>query len=227
MTLTTSFIAENFDRFNKAYFNGTLQTPDFEVIHRKSRLGEYHWKYGFNGSLIESVIRISDMIDRTETDYQNTIIHEMIHLYIRQNRIKDTRPHHGRVFNSIADRINIEGGWHIARTDSVAGCGLSDKSEVRKYIIACFKRGESGKYFRFCINPKYLEYYKRKFDRYPSHYRDVFVYTSDDDKAYAHYSQCYRGVRGYYITKEEFDHARDNENVIFRTLTLSVYRKVS
>lgn len=222
MVLTLDFIAQSFHKFNKEYFDGKLETPRFEITNVKSYLGQYHWKYAPDGSLKDNIIHISKMFDRSETDYQNTIIHEMIHQYIRQNHIKDTRRHHGRVFNSIADRINSQGGWHIARTDSVAGCGLTDKSSVHTYYIGCFLSGTAGKYFRFRINPRYIEYYKGIFDKYPKHYKNVFIYTSTDDKTYAHYSQCHSSVRGYYISKEEYDQLKANENVIYAVQTLGI-----
>ena len=131
MALTLSFIAEQFDNINKKHFNNDLLKPRFEITHVKSYLGQYHWKYSYDSRIFrESVIRISDMFDRSESDITNTIAHEMIHLYIRQNKIKDTNKHHGRVFYSIADRLNREGGFHIARTDSVSGCGLRDKTKT-------------------------------------------------------------------------------------------------
>ena len=227
MNLTLDFIAQKFHKFNKEYFNGELQTPTFEITRVKSYLGQYHWRYNFDGSLHENVIRISNMFDRNETDYCNTIIHECIHLYIRQNHIKDTRKHHGRVFNSIADRINRQGGWHIARTDSVEGCGLTDKTSIKIYYIGCFYSGKAGKHFKFRINPKYLDDYKRRFDQYPKHYQDVFVFTSNDDKTYAHYSQCHSAVRGWYISKKEFDTLRETEKVIYSIQTLGLNHRAA
>jgi hypothetical protein len=229
MVLTISFIADNFSKFNKEYFEGKLKTPTFEITHVKSYLGQYHWKYDkfnytYDGrrTIRESVIRISDRYDRNETEYRQTILHEMIHLYIRQNDIKDTRPHHGRVFNSIADRINRQGGWHIARTDSVEGCGLTDKTKVNRFYIACFFSGQTGKYFRFRINEKYLDYYKDMFDKYPEHYKNPFIYVSTDDKMYAHYSSCYKSVRGWYISKEEYYTLKETEKVIYELQTLGI-----
>lgn len=223
MVITIAFISEKFAKFNSEYFDGSLKTPKFEITHVKSYLGQYHWKYDWEGNLYENVIRISDKFDRSEIDVCNTLLHEMIHQYIRQNHIKDTRTHHGRVFYSIADRINRQGGWHISRTDSIEGCGLSDKSNDNKYYMACFLIGDCGKYFRFRINEKYLDYYKRKFELYPAQYKNVFVYVSTDDKQYAHYSKCYRSVYGYYITKSEFDMLRNTEKLIYNTQTLSVH----
>ena len=223
MALTLDFIREQFNVINNKHFEGKLLTPRFEITHVKSYLGQYHWQYSYDSRIfIDSVIRISDMFDRSDADIANTIAHEMIHLYIRQNKIRDTRPHHGRVFNMIADRLNREGGFHIARTDSVAGCGLRNKTEKKEYIIAAFLSGNSDKYFQFAINKKYLEYYLDKFERYPQHYKNVVVYKSTDDKKFAHYAQCYKSVRGYYISKKEYESILETENVIHRFVTLGV-----
>lgn len=224
MALTLDFIKERFNVINRKHFNNGLLTPRFEITHVKSYLGQYHWKYSYDSRIfIDSVIRISDMFDRSDADISNTIAHEMIHLYIRQNKIKDTRPHHGRVFNTIADRLNREGGFHIARTDSVAGCGLRDKSKVgNPYYIACFKSGVNGKYFVFSMNMKYVQYYQKRFENNPSHYKDVIVFTSTDDKKFAHFPKCHKGVRGYYVTEEEYKTYKANEKILFQYQTLGI-----
>lgn len=221
MALTLSFIEEQFNNINKKHFDNRLLKPRFEITHVKSYLGQYHWKYSYDSRIFrDSVIRISDMFDRSDADITNTIAHEMIHLYIRQNKIRDTRKHHGNVFNSIANRLNREGGFHIARTDSVAGCGLRNKTE-KEYIVAVFFSGSGKGYFQFVINKKYLNYYLDRFENYPSHYRDVIVYKSSDDKKYAHFPKCYKSVRGYYITKEEYNNIVANEDIIRRYVTLT------
>ena len=223
MALTLDFIKEQFNVINRKHFNNGLLTPRFEITHVKSYLGQYHWKYSYDSRIfIDSVIRISDMFDRSDADIINTIAHESIHLYIRQNKIKDTGPHHGRVFNSIADRLNREGGFHIARTDSVVGCGLRDKTNKEVYYIACFKSGNSGKYFIFSMNMKYVQYYLSVFQGYPSHYQNVIVFTSTDDKKFAHFPKCHKGVRGFYVTEEEYNRYKTNEKILFQNQTLGI-----
>lgn len=216
MNITIGFIRENFDKFNNEYFGGELETPTFEITHAKSYLGQYEHTHDYRGRLKTSIIRISDKFDRTEIDVQNTIIHEMIHLYIHQNNIRDTRPH-GRVFNRIADRINRQGGWHIARTNSIEGCGLLVKEEGRKWVVACFKDGKN-RYFRFVINKNCVKKFLNKFDNHPDHFQNVFVFASTDDKTYAHYPECRSSVRGWFINKEEFESLQKTEKVVYCTL---------
>ena len=222
MALTLDFIKEQFNVINRKHFNNELLTPRFEITHVKSYLGQYHWKYSYDSRIFyDSVIRISDMFDRSDADITNTIAHEMIHLYIRQNKIRDTRPHHGRVFNSIADRLNREGGFHIARTESVAGCGLRNKTEVKTYHVICYKTS-NGKYFQFVINKGYLDYYINRIENNPYHYRDAYIFTSTDDKRFAHYPSCRGGIRGHYISESVFKENKRNEHVTNRFITLGI-----
>lgn len=222
MALTIKFLTDSFKTFNAVYFKNELLKPRFEITHVKSYLGQYHWKYSHDSRIfLDSVIRISDYYMRDETELQQTLLHEMIHLYIRQNKIRDTRPHHGMIFNSIADRLNREGGFHIARTDSVEGCGLRNKTEVKTYHVICYKT-RNGKYFQFVINKSYLDYYINRIENNPYHFKDAYIFTSTDDKRFAHYPACRNGVRGYYIEQKVFNEQKSKERVINRFVTLGI-----
>ena len=227
MEVTIQFLTDSFKTFNAIYFKNELLMPRFEITHVKSYLGQYHWEYSYDHRIFcDSVIRISDYYMRDETALQETLLHEMIHLYIRQNRIKDTRPH-GNVFHTIAHRLNMEGGFHIASTNSVKGCGLRDKSKKETYHVACYKMGRNGRYFSFVFNQNYLEYYKHLFDHNPQRYQNVFMFTSTDDKKYAHYPKCRTSIRGYYIDFDEFNKLRETENIISHEQTLGIKTKAA
>jgi hypothetical protein len=198
MELTLDFIAAAFHKFNKKYYDGKLETPMFAIVHRKNILGQYQHKW-------PKIIRISDYYDRSERDYHNTILHEMIHEFIRQNNIRDTRRHHGAVFYAEAERINRD-GWNISRCDDVSGLGLkSGKNET--YHIAVFKT-KDGKFFKMCMNPKKINYFTARFSQHPDSFKKWFMFTSNDDKLYAHFPKCTKGIRGYYITKAEYENLR-------------------
>lgn len=214
MVLTKDFIAKNFELFNREYFDGDLTVPSFEITHVKSYLGQFSCRYGY-------VIRISDYYARSERDFQQTILHEMIHLYIHQNGIDDGRFHHGPAFKRIACRINGIGGWNISRTGSVDGCGLSKKCSDNEYYVGCFLSGSSNKYFRFVINKKYVTHYIKEFSNKPFHYRDGFIIKSRNDKTYSHYPCCRSSVRGFYIDLKEFNEMRKSSELVYSAAELA------
>ena len=202
MELTADFIKEKFIRFNNDYFDGKLRMPRFEVMRTKSMLGQVKWDV-ISGITTNYAIRISDYYNFGEKKYCNVILHEMIHLYIRQNNIKDSRRHHGRVFYGVADRINAH-GWNIARTDAVEGYGT--KVEKTYYLVA-FKDSKNS-YFLMAYNPKKEGYYISRFAKYSWHYQNPVWFTSTDSKAYGHLTTCQSGVRGKFIGKSVYEGLR-------------------
>jgi len=214
MDLTINFISREFDNINSKYFKNKLLKPRFEITHVKGYLGQYHWVYSHDNSIFkDSVIRISDMYDRTREDIINTLAHEMIHLYIRQNKIKDSRTHHGSVFHAVAGWLNSEGGFHIARNDSVEGCGLRRK-EGKMWYVGCYFSTRYDRYFQFVMNKNKVGYYINIFNTNPL-YRNPFIFISCDDKTFAHFPACRSSIRGGFISKEEFDRRLREENVIY------------
>lgn len=211
--ITLKFIEENFKRFNNEYFDGLLNTPTFEVSHAKSHLGQYSWHYDYNGVLVKSHIRISDYFNRSERDYQSTLIHEMIHLYIRQNKLKDTNAHHGKVFYSVADRINKQGGWTISRTDSIAGLGLSKTGKI--FYVAIFNSPRNKEPFVFCIKKNYVYDYVKMFKRHTRYYKNAVIIKTDDDKRFGNWTECYCRVRGFYLPKSEVSEIMRNREVVY------------
>jgi hypothetical protein len=132
MTLTISYISEKFEKYNNLYFNGSLKTPKFKISNSKRALGTLSISRRLNfygGYTKEHTISISKYYDRTEKQYDNTLIHEMIHLYISQNDIIDNGSH-GRRFKAECARIN-KYGWDLSRTTDTSGWKLSEEAQKR------------------------------------------------------------------------------------------------
>lgn len=198
MELTLDYIKTNFDKFNGKYFDGCLVIPKFKIVYVKSYLGRFAWKK-VNGGKSDYTISISGMLDRSDNDFCNTILHEMIHLYIHQYGVPDNGSH-GRVFQRVAKRINAD-GWNISRCGSTIGCGLSSKKAVT-YNLVTFMCGD-GKYFLMRYSKSKQSYFMRVLMKY--HYKDVVWFTSTDDVKYASFSECRSALKGRYITKDEHD----------------------
>lgn len=150
MTITKKEIAEQFNKWNEIIFNGELPTPSFELMQTKSLLGQFKTRRIANNTL-GYIIRISTFYDRPMAYYIDTIVHEMLHYYIKYKGIKDTSSH-GRVWKRMADKISREHGLTITRT-SHAGGGISeaviekkqDKKNTFEYAIVCrMKDGHYG-----------------------------------------------------------------------------------
>lgn len=109
MELTTEWMADNFAKFNKEYFNSELPTPQFVIIDRLKVLGSCGAK-NWRAEHPNFVIRLSNHYERSAYDYQCTLLHEMIHLHWQSKGEWSVK--HGEKFVEMAMRIR-EMGWDI------------------------------------------------------------------------------------------------------------------
>lgn len=109
MIPTIDFIKERFQAFNQQIFKGELPTIPLEMGRSRTQLGSvrYSRKRTLIGiKRIDSIkMRFSTAFDLPERVWEDTIIHEMIHLYIIHNGIQDTSPH-GCRFRKMMQEIN-------------------------------------------------------------------------------------------------------------------------
>lgn len=204
--ITTGFMREMFLTYNRDYFNNSLKEPIFEVVTLKSKLGECSWKNIRGGGRKDYKIRLSDYFQLTEKDYRTIMLHEMIHLFIRQHDIKDTRTHHGKVFYKWVNFLN-DYGWDISRTFSANGYKVRQGLE-KDYSLIVF-RDYHGKPFLMRYNAKYRHYFVKRFERYPLYYKEALWFTSNESEKYGSMSECYKRVSGRYISEEELAALRE------------------
>ena len=128
MQVSIEWIEKWFTVFNKDYFGGKLPLPDLALSKSKTRLGSMSCKHvtRFGRTKVyDFAIRISNYYDMTERQFQNVLLHEMIHYSIAYTGLKDTAPH-GVVFRGMADAMNKKYGWDINVRISVRNVKIAD-----------------------------------------------------------------------------------------------------
>ena len=122
--MTIEHITQLFKEWNAKAFNNELPLPHFSIINTKTTLGRFCTRNVLGETIYR--IEITNYFDRTLQDYIDTIVHEMIHYYIRYKDIKDTSSH-GKEFKRMAKELNGKFGLHIKRCNPVHG-GVSDRN---------------------------------------------------------------------------------------------------
>lgn len=186
----------NFNEFNCKYFNNELSTPQFLFNRAKRTLGLCQRITNNFGIAIRYRICISKFYDRTLHDYCNTLLHEMIHLYIFQKNIIDNDSH-GRVFCSIADRINKD-GWRITKVEEAVS--LIPSKEHIYHIVILQNKLDNNKYFACSVASNrvydYISYFKNH-QKYK-----LFRAFKTNSKQFAHYITCRNSLKGRYLNED-------------------------
>ena len=151
MKVSIDFLKRNFDRFNKEIFKDQLPPITLAICNTRGKMGYFlteTLKDRRTGiSSVQSLsIRLSSCFDLPEEEWEDVLIHEMMHYYIYTKNLKDSSPH-GVLFKKLMNGINQHYGRHIT---------ISRKSEVKQtettrsrrrihiFAIIRFKDGEVG-----------------------------------------------------------------------------------
>ena len=124
--LTLQDLRNWYNTFNKQYFNGELKTPILGISHTRRALGDF----GGFGNLPR--IRISTYFQRTKRSFQQTLLHEMIHLWQWQFKMVDE--HHVFDFKRKAKEINKD-GWEISRTSILTEEEMDSAASIECYLM--------------------------------------------------------------------------------------------
>ena len=194
MQITKEFLLDSFKVFNDLYFNGVLATPIFEISHTKTALGDFR-SIGFNYFRI----RISDYYVREQKNIEQTLLHEMIHLYQKQILNENG---HGWSFKKKAEEINRKGGYSISRTTNVDNCPVNNAKHKlsKEYNIAVYHT-HKNKWFLFVMASNKVNDWENTLQSH-SEIASYFMFTSKAEK-YSHYPSCRKVCKGRYISEEE------------------------
>ncbi len=116
MTITLPYLRNRFSLFNEQYFGNSLPVPRLKVGNARTLLGSLRYKTERRllgrPRFTDFTLTISAFYDLPQEEIDDTIIHEMIHLFIASQNLKDDSPH-GHLFRQKMDEINSNYGRHI------------------------------------------------------------------------------------------------------------------
>lgn len=201
MKATIQFATEKFREFNRLMFEGKL--PEVPILMSDSRraLGmlKYERKRNMLGQMVCSNFRIyiSRRYDLQQDEVEDTLIHEMIHLYIAYNDLKDTSQHGDR-FKHHMNLINRKFNRNITVSNKDKSINDTDIHACAHYI--CETHWQDGKRYITCcartrifdVNEQALEHpgcmsirwwftLNPYFNRYPKCLKLKLYRISDED----------------------------------------------
>lgn len=116
MKPTKEHIESKFRQFNTQMFDSKLPMPPIQLSKARTYVAQCAAKKRrtlFHGTrLFDFRLKFSTLFDLPETEWEDTIIHEMIHYYIGINQLHDNAPH-GNIFRQMMQDINQRYGRHL------------------------------------------------------------------------------------------------------------------
>lgn len=129
MYINLDFAKRTFDRFNRTIFECKLPVPSFELAHATTFLGQYKC-IRERGRLVHT-LRFSSVLQLDERDWEDIVIHEMIHFYIGYFHLKDSTAH-GPLFKRFMDEINSSFGRHVTVSRSASSLAAPQPPRTRR-----------------------------------------------------------------------------------------------
>lgn len=203
MQVSIEWMKKWFLRFNEDYFEGLLPLPRLRLSQSRTRIGAmsfkrkyYLGKYRFT----DCTIHLSNYYDLTERQFQNVLLHEMIHYMIAYIGFKDTSAH-GIIFRRMMDYLNRDQGWEVTvtwhREDLSFAHGLS---KDRTYLVLAVSL-VSGERMLSVVNPEYARRLNRLIPTIQG-LRDFGWYQSNDP--YFSEFPKVRSLRGRKVNDREY-----------------------
>lgn len=134
---------EGFARFNSEIFDHRLPTPCFALTRAKTFRGKltYRWKRSILGKRTpyEFQIKLSTFFDLPEREWEDVLIHEMIHLHIVSSAIPDSSSH-GPAFRSLMLQINSVFGRSISVSSRMTEAQQNLDTRIRSHFILAVRK---------------------------------------------------------------------------------------
>lgn len=165
MTPTLEYVQSKIGEYNALVFASCLPPIAVKLSRARTFLGkvEYKRKRGPFGLMSENsdyLMRISTMFDLPESEWDDVIIHEMIHYYIAFKGIRDTSTH-GKVFRHYMTGINEKYGRHISVTHKTTGVKETKNLQATRPHYICLSLLDDGTMgITVCSRTRLFELYR-------------------------------------------------------------------
>lgn len=160
MQITKEWLTYWFTKFNADYFGGELPLPRFGLSQAATRLGSFSCKRRrrlLRTELYDFAIRLSIRYDLSEREYQQTLLHEMIHYHIAYHGLRDTSPH-GQLFRKIMSLLNSRYGWQISVSSRLTPAQRATAAGRGKTYLVLAMELNDGRCFLTVVNERYSKY---------------------------------------------------------------------
>lgn len=145
MIITHQYVRDKFYEYNELMFEGKLPPVPIKIGNSKGRLGTCFYTVlrcpGQKPVNAFFHLRFSSAFDLPEEEWEDTIIHELIHYYLAFFEMNDKTPH-GENFKRMMKDINARYGRHV----SISYRPPKNGEDVPKYRFAVVRdrRGQTG-----------------------------------------------------------------------------------
>ena len=201
VVIDEAWLHASFDTFNRLYFDNALPRPRLSLSQSRTRLGSMSCKHKLTWRGYKSyhyAIHVSIYYNQTERQYQNVLLHEMIHYYIAYKGIVDTSPH-GKVFRQMMKNLNEKYGWEISVSSRMSQTKTASvqSSATPRLILLLEVQGRG--HFVSVVNPKYASVMEHKIQGLAEVKQHAWYLSAD---AYFDSFSVVRSLRGRRITTE-------------------------
>ena len=149
MIVTVEFLNQKFAEMNGLCFGGELPMVSIRLSNARTYLGQlgYKRKRTLLGKqrYYDFVIRISTHLEQTDEEITDTLLHEMIHLYIASHQLKDTSTH-GQLFRKMMTDLNKRFNRHITISHRRTKEEQNKDTQRRQHLlcVSTMASGERG-----------------------------------------------------------------------------------
>ena len=229
MLVTIDWIRERYNKFNKMYFFDKLPKDlEFKISRSKDTWGEAAFNVNLRlNTITPAFISLSNYYDSPEYVKENTLIHEMIHVYDYV-----TNPQHYIIMHKRNRRYNSHGTWfkneckRLAQygydiqeniTEEQEKCSTLSKSarlnlELKKNTtVICAAFGDNGRVWYCKTNiansskiMKKIESLKNIISDYVGSIEQIKMYRTTSEK-YAQMRSCNTRLVGWTIRTSTFE----------------------